>query len=142
MYRRHIILAFIAIIAPPGFGWQAEELDYDDFFYAIAEVESGHDDTAVGDGGKSIGRFQIQFAYWKDAHDHNPFIGGKYRDVVDPVYARKVMTAYFSRYAPQAWADKDWETLARTHVGGPKGPQRKSSLPYWRKVNAQLEKGK
>ena len=63
MKIRHLILAFVTAVVPPGFGWQAEEIDLSDLFQAIGEVESGHDDNAVGDGGDSIGRYQIQWAY-------------------------------------------------------------------------------
>ena len=48
-------------------------------FKAIMEVESGGDINAVGDGGKSIGPFQIQRGYWEDAvqQDSSLTEGGK-----------------------------------------------------------------
>jgi hypothetical protein len=51
-------------------------------------------------------------------------------------YARKVATAYFKRYAPEAWERGDVFTLARIHSGGPKGPTRAATLPHARKVLA------
>ena len=41
-------------------------------FYAIMMVESGGDVNAVGDNGKSIGAYQIQEGYWRDAVEFNP----------------------------------------------------------------------
>ena len=134
MRLRHLILAFIMIITPPAFGQTQAE-----FFHAIGTVESGHDDNAVGDGGASIGRYQIQWAYWKDATDYDKTIGGTYQDVRDPVYARKVMTAYFKRYAGKAWAASDWETIAKKHNGGPSGHKKQATQKYWLKVKKELD---
>ena len=138
MKLRHIILAFIAVIVPPGFGWQAEELTYDDFFYALAQVESNHNDDAVGDGGNAIGRYQVWRVYWIDATEFSG-IGGKYEDVKDKAYAERIIEAYMQRYARKAWAAKDWETLARIHNGGPRGHKKKATEKYWQKVKAVLD---
>jgi len=48
-------------------------------FDAIRQVESGGRLDAVGDKGRSIGPYQIQEGYWKDAVEHNPSLkdGGK-----------------------------------------------------------------
>lgn len=139
MHPRHLILAFIAVILPPGFGWQAEELTYDDFFYALAEVESNHNDDAVGDGGNAIGRYQVWRVYWIDATEFSG-IGGKYEDVKDKAYAERIIKAYMQRYARKAWAAKDWETLARIHNGGPRGHKKKATVPYWQKVKKVLDR--
>jgi len=138
MKLRHIILAFIAVIVPPGFGWQAEELTYDDFFYALAQVESNHNDDAVGDGGNAIGRYQVWRVYWIDATEFSG-IGGKYEDVKDKAYAERIIEAYMQRYARKAWAAKDWETVARIHNGGPRGHKKKATEKYWQKVKAVLD---
>jgi len=112
---------------------------FENFLHAVAQVESNHNDNAVGDGGASIGRYQIQWAYWKDAVDYDRSIGGAYEDVKDKAYAERIMHAYFKRYARQAVANNDFETLARIHNGGPRGHKRKSTLPYWVKVKAALK---
>ena len=138
MHPRHIILAFIAVIVPPGFGWQAEELTYDDFFYALAQVESNHNDDAVGDGGNAIGRYQVWRVYWIDATEFSG-IGGKYEDVKDKAYAERIIEAYMQRYARKAWAAKDWETVARIHNGGPRGHKKKATEKYWQKVKEVLD---
>ena len=43
MHPRHLLLAFIMIITPPALAATQAE------FHAIGQVESGHDDNAVGD---------------------------------------------------------------------------------------------
>ena len=108
-------------------------------FEAIRRVETGgHSDptNAVGDGGKSHGPYQISLSYWLDAVEPDSNLGGSYADVRDDTYARKVMTAYWDRYAP----DNDFETLARIHNGGPHGYKKLGATQrYWEKVNAALE---
>ena len=132
MHPRHLLLAFIMIITPPAFG-QTQA----DFLHAIGTVESGHDDNAVGDGGASLGRYQIQRAYWIDSR-----IPGRYEQVKDKAYAERVMLAYFKRYAPKALDAGDWETLARIHNGGPRGHRKAATLPYWAKVRDCLRSTK
>lgn len=111
---------------------------YNNLFEAIAAVESNHNDAAVGDGGKSIGRYQIQYNYWKDATEFDKSIGGVYEDVKNPVYAQRIMTAYWNRYARTAYKNKDFETLARIHNGGPQGHRKQSTVEYWNKVQNKL----
>ncbi len=98
-------------------------------FEAIRLVETGgHEDptNALGDDGKSLGPYQISKAYWLDAIQHCPEIGGRYEDVKIGRYAERIMMAYWDRYAP----DETWETLARIHNGGPRGHERSSTDRY------------
>ena len=106
-------------------------------FNAIREVETGgHPDpnNAEGDGGKSLGAYQISHAYWYDALEKHPAIGGTYEDVRNPFYAEWVMLAYWDRFAP----DETYETLSRIHNGGPMGYIRRSTNNYWKKVQRCL----
>lgn len=100
-------------------------------------MESGGDPRAVGDGGRAIGMYQIHRAYWQDAVDHDPSIGGTYRDCYDPAYAERIVRAYLSRYAPRG---ATLEQLARIHNGGPKGHLKKATLGYWTKVRDALQR--
>jgi hypothetical protein len=108
---------------------------------AIRQVESsGLPNPPDGDQGRAIGPYQIHEVYWKDAHAFAPGIGGRYQDCRKRAYAEKVIDAYMSRYAADAWAAGEAETIARTHNGGPDGAQRDSTADYWDKVQAELEK--
>ena len=127
-----IVLA-LAVNPPAGFN-AAPILD------AIEAVETGgHADpaNAIGDGGKAIGPYQIWATYWQDAVEHDPSLvanGETYDSVRDRAYARRVVMAYWSRYA-KSW---DAETLARIHNGGPNGATKRATLGYWGKVKAKL----
>ncbi len=104
---------------------------------AIREVETGgHPDAAnaLGDGGRSLGPYQISRDYWRDSG-----VPGVYRMVRHNAYAERVMKAYWSRHCPGALARLDFQTLARVHNAGPDGAQNRGSLPYWRQVRARLK---
>jgi predicted chitinase len=108
------------------------------FLDALAQVESGGNDAAVGDGGKAIGRMQIWEIYHTDAVAHAPAIGGEYADCKGKAYAERVVVAYLHRYGKKALADKDWERLSRIHNGGPSGHRKRATIKYWRKVEKAL----
>lgn len=114
-----------AMCVPPS-----ASTDVDGILRAISKVESNHNDNAIGDGGKAIGRYQIHKIYWQDAVQYDPSIGGKYEDCKDPVYAQKVVIAYLSRYAPN-W---NIDTVSGIHNGGPKGHLKNATKNYRRKV--------
>ncbi|GMU21222.1 MAG: hypothetical protein AMXMBFR13_13150 [Phycisphaerae bacterium] len=125
---RFAIVAALMLCAAPAWGQSIRDL-----FRAIQQVESGGDSSAVGDGGRSIGPYQIQWAYWKDSG-----VPGKYRQVRDPKYAERVMLAYWKRYCPKSLARGDLKTLARVHNGGLRGHRKPQTLSYWRKVQKAM----
>jgi hypothetical protein len=107
---------------------------------AIAQVESGGRDDAVGDNGKAIGRMQIWRVYWQDAIEHcRALQDATYEDVTERVYAERILVAYMLRYCPQAVADKDYERMSRVHNGGPRGHRKEATLGYWSRVSRALE---
>lgn len=123
-----LTVASTAVAVPPPKG-----IDLDRVLDAIQKVETGgckNPSAAVGDGGKAIGPLQIHRAYWQDAIDFDPSIGGKYEDCKNEAYAREITIAYLTRYAP------DWNirTLAGTHNGGPKGAKNPKTVNYREKV--------
>jgi len=100
------------------------------FWRALHQVEtSGRVGAIVGDNGRSLGPLQISRAYFADSR-----VGGTYEQVTDLGFARKVVTAYLKRYAPQAWAAGDVETLARIHNGGVRGDRKQATINYGKKV--------
>lgn len=125
----NLCIAACVMCVPPS-----SSTDVDGILRAIAQVESNHNDNAIGDGGKAIGRYQIHRVYWIDAVEYDPSIGGKYEDCKDPVYARKIVVAYLSRYAPN-W---NIDTVAGIHNGGPKGHLKNATKVYRRKVKEAM----
>jgi hypothetical protein len=120
-----IALSGSAYAAPPEIFWKA-----------LHQVESGgRHGRILGDyvngQPQALGPLQITRAFFSDAS-----VPGAYHQVQDLAYARRVATAYYMRYAPEAWERGDVFTLARIHSGGPKGPTRAATLPHARKVLA------
>jgi soluble lytic murein transglycosylase-like protein len=124
-------------------GASAPERVDDRFLQALAWVESRGNPSAVGDQGKAIGIYQIHRSYWADAVEHDKSIGGRYEDCYDPAYARRIVVAYMSRYAP---ANATYEQLARLHNGGCSILKRKgtkawhNTTAYWHKIRAAMER--
>jgi hypothetical protein len=116
-----LVLCATAHAAPP-----------DNFFRALHIVEtSGKLGPTIGDNGKALGPLQIHRAYHSDSR-----VAGDYSRCADLDYSKRVVTAYLKRYAPQAWAAGDVETLARIHNGGPKGAIKPATKGYATKVKA------
>ncbi len=118
-----IALSGSALAAPPEAFWKA-----------LHQVESSSKHGAIkGDGGAALGPLQIHRGYHKDSR-----VAGKYEQVANLAYARKVAEAYFKRYARQAFERGDVITLARIHQGGPRGHHKAATLAYSRKVVAAM----
>lgn len=106
---------------------------------AIRFVESSNrDDVPDGDDGRAIGPYQIHEVYWRDAIAAEPSLGGNYQECRRRDYAERVIAAYMRRHARAAFEQGQAETLARTHNGGPRGPQNPATEAYWRRVRARL----
>ena len=104
------------------------------FFRALHHVEtSGRTGPITGDAGKALGPLQIHYDYWRDSG-----VPGKYSDCQNLAYSTRVVAAYMKRFAPKAWRNGDWRTLARIHNGGPRGHQFKATLGYLRKVEVAM----
>jgi hypothetical protein len=129
MSRVILLLALCATAhaAPPDSFWRALHL---------AET-GGRRGPILGDGGAALGPLQIHRAYHKDSR-----VPGDYSRVADLAYSKRVAAAYLERYAPQAWARGDVETLARVHNGGPRGASKPATLGYGRKVSALAGRAK
>jgi hypothetical protein len=105
---------------------------------AIRAVETGghpNPAKAVGDGGRSLGPYQISRQYWRDSG-----VRGRYQWVRNRAYAERVMIAYWQRHCPGALAKPDWQTLARVHNGGPDGSRVRQTRDYWHRVRRQMSR--
>jgi hypothetical protein len=116
-----LALAVSAHAAPPDSFWRALHL-----------VEtSGRHGPIVGDGGAALGPLQIHRSFHSDSR-----VPGAYERVADLEYSKRVATAYFKRWAPEAYAKGHVEILARVFNGGPRGASKPATLGYGRKVAA------
>jgi soluble lytic murein transglycosylase-like protein len=108
----------------------------------LEAVESGGRPRVVGDGGKAVGVLQLHGIYVQDVNriSGKTFSGA---DRLDPGRSREMATLYLNywgrRYERETGKSATPEVLARIHNGGPQGWQKKATLPYWRKVQRELE---
>ena len=116
------------------FAISASAANLDPFFAALGKVESSGNSKAVNKKETALGIYQIRPAYFKDSN-----VKGNHEQVFDPVFARRVCEAYFKRYAPEAYAKGDFESLARLHNMGPKYKKNPSATNgYWQKIKKNL----
>lgn len=124
----------------------ASAITFDDFVIAINNVETGGKTGAIlGDNGRALGPLQIHEVCHRDALQFDPSIKGKYKDCADLKYSRKVMEVYLGRYVPgfnplSTLTMKDCERMARVWNGGRLGYKKDSTIKYWIKVKAILDK--
>lgn len=147
MNRRQFIIATCLLCLPvlSRTAWAREDRWLVILLDAIQEVETGGEEDpseALGDQGASLGPYQIKRAYFEDARQE---MGDEdkqrpYTDVRVAGFARRVVIAYWKRYAPDALANKDAFTLARIHNGGPKGDKKAKTAPYARKVLVAMKR--
>jgi len=117
------------------FAISASAANLDPFFAALGKVESSGNSKAVNKKENALGIYQIRAAYFKDSN-----VKGNHEQVFDPVFARRVCEAYFKRYAPEAYAKGDFESLARLHNNGPSWAKSKSKTNgYWSKIQKNLK---
>lgn len=117
------------------FAISASAANLDPFFAALGKVESSGNSKAVNKKETALGIYQIRPAYFKDSS-----VKGNHEQVFDPVFARRVCEAYFKRYAPEAYAKGDFESLARLHNNGPSWAKSKSKTNgYWSKIQKNLK---
>lgn len=129
----------VAMMFIAGYGVEVSEQLLD----AIAIVESNCNDSAVGDNGNAVGRYQIWKTYVDDVNRivHTSY---SYADRKDPVKAREMVKIYLRHYGRvyerRTGKPATDEVLARIHNGGPRGYQKAATLKYWTKVRRELKK--
>ena len=115
------------------------EKEMTDVLAAIRIVESNDDPNAVGDGGDSIGCYQIQKCYWLDAKEFSD-LDGTYLDCYNRGYADRTVRFYMARYATERRLGREvtQEDIARIHNGGPNGYKKECTKKFWKKVEVVL----
>ena len=106
---------------------------------ALIQVESGGDDKAIGDNGKSYGCLQITADYVADVSWASG-IPYAHEEAFDRLKSIDMFLIYMSVYATKGRLNREptAEDMARIHNGGPNGWKKPSTLKYWKKVEALL----
>lgn len=117
-------------------------LSFTSLLVALIAVESNGNPDAVGDGGKAIGILQIHAAVVEDV---NRVYRTEYvwpRDAKNPTTAKQICELYLrywmSHHSRKTGQSVSYEMAARIWNGGPTGPTKSATLPYYRKVAKHL----
>ena len=105
-------------------------------------VETRGNPQAYNPDEDALGPFQIRPCYLADVNIFRRAKGLQpytRHDCTDMNKALDMVREYTSTYAKRLHRPWTAETIARTHVGGPKGPDRKSSLTYWNLVKEHMQ---
>ena len=129
------ILIALAMVVVPSCAPAITNAELDRLIPALIQVESGGNDSAVGDSGKAVGALQIWPIYVKDV---NRIAGTHYtlNDRYDRAKSIAMTRIYLSHYG----RGKTIEQVARIHNGGANGHKKKETLKYWNKVRKELAK--
>ena len=111
-----------------------------DFIRAIGQIESKNTDSAIGDGGRAIGRYQIHDICVK-ASGLKDLLNYQHKDMADSVKAEHVFWAVMGinchTYAMKHGKYPTYDELARMWNGGPNGHNMKATLGYLKKFKEQ-----
>lgn len=118
-----------------------EKIDFDRLIDALIKVESGGNDTAVGDDGKAFGPLQLWQIYVDDVNRIYK-TNYKHSDAFDRERAVDIVKKYLSfwgkKYKMKTGKEPTYEVLAKIHNGGPNGPLNPATETYWTKVRQNL----
>ena len=112
--------------------------------FALAIVESGNNDSAIGDEGKALGRLQIHACVVQDV---NQIYGTDYIHHPDYLFdqetseeiCRKYLVYWGAHHEGRTGLKSTYEVYARIWNGGPRGNTKSKTDNYWIKVKAALE---
>jgi hypothetical protein len=107
---------------------------------AIITVESGGNDLAIGDGGRSVGAYQISRGTVSDV---NRIYGTRFSwtGMTNREHAGTVFRLYVSTYCTERRLGRTptEQDVARVWNGGPLGHTRKSTAAYWKRVKREIQ---
>jgi len=108
---------------------------------ALIIVESQGNDSAVGDthlNEPSIGVLQIRPIMVKEVNRILKMKGTKHRYKMSDRWDREKSIEMFRIWQEFHHNDSNYEEIARSWNGGPKGPKNPKTYSYWKKVENQL----
>lgn len=107
---------------------------------AVVAVESGGNDLAVGDGGRSVGAYQINRAVVRDV---NRIYGTAFswQGMTNRADASTVFRLYITAYCTEQRLGRQptEQDAARVWNGGPTGHRKRATREYWRRVSREIQ---
>jgi hypothetical protein len=101
---------------------------------ALAQVESRGNPSAQGDGGRSVGIYQVSRRVVEDVNRRHG-TAWTLTDMCQPLQARRLTTLRLADLARSLPVPATEERLVRCWNGGPDGWRMQGTAKYWRKYN-------
>ncbi len=111
----------------------------DPLMNAMIQVESRGKDSVIGDNGKAIGILQMHKIAVRSV---NKILKKNDIDLeysYDDRYSREKTIEMYWIWRNSKHMDSDYETIARSWNGGPRGPNKSATLHYWNKVEKEVK---
>ena len=113
-----------------------------DLVTAIIYVESRGNDSAIGDrhlvGNEAVGALQIRPIMVREVNRICKRIGSDQRFTLKDRFDRDKSIHMFMIWKKFHHEDSNFEQIARSWNGGPRGPKSSRTIKYWNKVEKQL----
>ena len=111
----------------------------DPLMLAMIQVESNGKDSVIGDNGKAIGILQMHKIAVRSVNKilKKNDIDKEYS--YDDRYSREKTIEMYWIWRNAKHSHSDYETIARSWNGGPRGPKKKATIHYWNKVEKELK---
>ena len=113
-----------------------------DLVTAIIYVESRGNDSAIGDrhlvGNEAVGALQIRPIMVREVNRICKRIGSDQRFTLKDRFDRDKSIHMFMIWKKFHHKDSNFEQIARSWNGGPRGPKSSRTIKYWNKVEKQL----
>ena len=130
----------VSIVEEPIITNPLLNIDYNDpLMNAMIIVESQNRDSVIGDNGKAIGILQMHKIAVRSV---NKTLAKNDIDLeysYDDRYSRQKTIEMYWIWRNAKHDSSDYETIARSWNGGPRGPKKKATIHYWNKVEKELK---
>jgi len=116
------------------------QIDYEDsLMNAMIFVESQNKDSVIGDNGKAIGILQMHKIAVRSV---NKILKKNDIDLeysYDDRYSRQKTIEMYWIWRNAKHNSSNYETIARSWNGGPRGPKKTATIHYWNKVEKEMK---
>ena len=116
------------------------KIDYEDsLMNAMIFVESRNKDSVIGDNGKAIGILQMHKIAVRSV---NKILKKNDIDLeysYDDRYSRQKTIEMYWIWRNAKHDSSNYETIARSWNGGPRGPKKTATIHYWNKVEKEMK---
>tara|TARA_R100000501_G_C2603970_1_gene100282 strand:- start:35 stop:568 length:534 start_codon:yes stop_codon:yes gene_type:complete len=107
--------------------------------HSMIHVESRGNDSSFCKKENAVGCLQIRPVMVKEVNRFLRKLGNEKRYTLDERWSREKSIEMFRVWYNYRHSESTLEVIARSWNGGPRGPKRKSTLNYWKKVKSYYD---